>query len=148
MKPRMTAEDPELASIPTEFRENYRFLSELIDCKERNNSFKRGLRALMERSAPYLAARLNQRQVRLVRNLFKAMKHGNSDCLSPPVPAELEASIRIRDRSTWLPWEAEAIHKIDLWRGDVSCITRRLARNRRIPECRPAAARAAKNRKR
>ncbi len=144
MKPQRTAEDPELASIPTEFRENYRFLSELIDCRERNNSFKRGLRALIERNASYLATRrLNQRQMKLVKAFFKALRHRNPDCFSPPVPAELEASIRIRDKPTWLPWEAEAIQKIERWRGDISCIRRHLARNSRMPKGRPAAPRAA-----
>jgi hypothetical protein len=142
MKPQRTAEDPELQSIPTEFRENYRFLSELIDCREWNNSFKRGLKALIERNAPYLTTgRLNQRQTKLVKSFFKALRHRTPDCFSPPVPAELEASIRIRDKSTWLPWEAEAIQKIELWRGDISCIRRHLARNCRIPKGRPTATR-------
>ena len=43
---------------------------------------------------------------------------------SPPVPAELEASIRIKRRSVWLPWEAEAIRKIERWREDLYTITR------------------------
>jgi hypothetical protein len=142
MKPQRTTEDPELQSIPTEFRENYRFLSELIDCKEKNNSFKRGLRALIERNAPYLTAqRLNRRQMKLVKGFLKGLKHKNPDCFSPPVPAELEASLRIRDKSTWLPWEAEAIQKIELWRGDISCIRRYLARNCRMPNAQPTATR-------
>jgi hypothetical protein len=35
----------------------------------------------------------------------------------------LEASIRVKKRSTWLPWEAEAIRKIERWRGDLAFIT-------------------------
>ena len=103
MKPERTADDPELSSIPTDFRENYRFLSKLIECREKNDSFRTGLKALIERNPPHVGARLNQRQIRLVRGFLKALRQRSVDCFSPPVPAELEASIRIRDRSTWLP---------------------------------------------
>ena len=30
-----SAQDMDLSSIPAEFRENYKFLSELIECKEK-----------------------------------------------------------------------------------------------------------------
>lgn len=36
--------------------------------------------------------------------------------LTSPVPHDLEASIRKKTTDKWLPWEREAIDKVDAWR--------------------------------
>ena len=38
MKLDKTAQEVDLASIPEEFRENYKFLCELINCRQKNNN--------------------------------------------------------------------------------------------------------------
>jgi hypothetical protein len=129
MTPDKTAHDPYLASIPREFRENYRFLCELITCKEKNDSAWKGLEALSKKMAIDLKGRLSRRQIKILNDFRSAMEIDGPDCFSVPVPPELEASIRIRKRATWLPWEAEAIQKIERWRGDVSLMSRNLTLN-------------------
>ena len=37
-----SAQDMDLSSIPAEFRENYKFLSELIDVKRRTTQLQKG----------------------------------------------------------------------------------------------------------
>ncbi len=127
MKPDQTAPDTDLSSIPGEFRENYRFLCELINCRDKNDAATRTLQVLADKCPVEIKGRLNRRQSRIFTEFLTSREAPDPDSMTAPVPAELEASIRVRRRSTWLPWEAEAIHKIELWRQDVACITGFLA---------------------
>ncbi|HMK33635.1 MAG TPA: hypothetical protein VK463_01115 [Desulfomonilaceae bacterium] len=123
MKPDKTAQDVDLSSIPGEFRENYRFLTELINCKGKNSSATEELENLMDERLSQLRGQLNRRQLKILNQFLRYAKDPDPELLCPPVPAELEASIRIKKRTIWLPWEAEAIRKIERWRSDISCMT-------------------------
>jgi hypothetical protein len=68
-----------------------------------------------------LRGKLNRRQLKILNDYMEQLQE--AEMFSAPVPAELEASIRIKKRSSWLPWEAEAIRKIERWRNDLSSIT-------------------------
>ncbi len=116
------AQDLDLSSVAGEFRENYRFLTELINCKDKNNSATKELESLVEKRLYRIRGKLNRRQLRILNQFLKTETDEDRECLCPPVPAELEASIRVKRRSGWLPWEAEAIRKIERWRSDVLCI--------------------------
>jgi len=124
MKLDKTAQDNELSSIPAEFRENYRFLSELINCRDKNDSAANELEDLVEKRLCRIRGKLNRRQIKLLNDFMNRIKDDDPECFFPPVPAELEAAIRIKRRSIWLPWEAEAIRKIERWREDLNTITR------------------------
>lgn len=123
MKADKTAQGTDPSSIPGEFRENYRFLTELIDCEEKNNSASKTLEDLVKRRLNSLAGKLNRRQIKILNDFLKTLQDRELEPIGPPVPSELEASIRVKKRSTWLPWEAEAIRKIERWRGDLAFIT-------------------------
>jgi hypothetical protein len=123
MKADKTAQDTDLSSIPGEFRENYRFLSELINCKHKNNSAAQCLQDVLEPRLCHMRGKLNRRQIKILNLFVKDLENSEPESMTPPVPAELEAAIRVKRRSTWLPWEAEAIRKIELWRGDLLCIS-------------------------
>lgn len=123
MKADKTAQDTDLSSIPGEFRENYRFLSELINCKHKNNSAAQCLEKVLEPRLCHIRGKLNRRQIRILNLFVKDLENNEPESLIPPVPAELEAAILVRKRSTWLPWEAEAIRKIERWREDLLCIS-------------------------
>lgn len=124
-----SAQEIDLSSIPGEFRENYRFLNELISCKEKNISAAKCLDQFLDERLSALRGKLNRRQIKIIKDYLTycddVEDYGEYDeqMPEPPVPVELEASIRIRKRSTWLPWEAEAIRKIDRWRADLKLIT-------------------------
>jgi hypothetical protein len=119
MKADKTAQGIDASSIPGEFRENYRFLSELINCEEKNTIATNRLHQLATSRFDPAVAALNRRQLKILKCCMMTLEDEDSEPMSAPVPAELEASIRIRKRSSWLPWEAEAIRKIERWRGDV-----------------------------
>jgi hypothetical protein len=123
MKADRSAPDTNLSSIPGEFRENYRFLTELISCKDKNSVAAGELENLVEEHLCRIRGQLNRRQLKILNQFFKQAKNDDPELLSPPVPAELEASIRIKKRTTWLPWEVEAIRKIERWRTDILSIT-------------------------
>lgn len=126
MKLEKTARESQSSNIPGEFKENYRFLCELISCEESNNRASMALQGLDDACIEELRNRLNRRQVKIARDFVRDCLDEDPETFPPPVPAELEASIRIRHRASWLPWEAEAIRKIERWRKDLSCIAAQL----------------------
>ena len=131
MKVDKNAQEVDLASIPAEFRENYKFLCELINCRQKNNSITKRLEEVAENRLSNLRGKLSRRQLSILTRFLKGFDLEESECLGPPVPPELEASLRLRKRSTWLPWEAEAIRKIERWRADLSYIVQNWGENLR-----------------
>jgi hypothetical protein len=129
MKLDKTAQELDLASIPAEFRENYKFLCELINCRQKNSVVTERFELVIENRLCNLRGKLNRRQLGILTRFLKVYQADEPECLVPPVPPELEASLRLRKRSTWLPWEAEAIRKIERWRADISCIIQRWGEN-------------------
>lgn len=122
MKLDKTAQELDLASIPAEFRENYKFLCELINCRQKNNNVTEPLELIIENRLCNLRGKLNRRQLGILTRFLNGRQSDEPERFIPPVPPELEASLRLRKRSTWLPWEAEAVRKIERWRADISCI--------------------------
>ncbi len=116
------AHDIDLCTIPGEFRENYRFLSELIRCRDKNHALVKRLSSIGDVRLAALHRNLNKREAKILKDFIAALHEEDPDYSPAPVPEELEASIRIRKRSTWLPWEAEAIRKIEKWREDLIAI--------------------------
>jgi hypothetical protein len=55
---------------------------------------------------------------RLVKSIFQRF----SSILTPPIPPDLEQSIRNKDEGNWLPWEKEVIEKIGQWRDEIAKI--------------------------
>ncbi len=129
MKLDKSAQELDLTSIPAEFRENYRFLCELINCRQKNSTVTDRLEQIMENRLCNLRGKLNRRQLGILTRFLRGSEADESECLMPPVPPELEASLRLRKRSTWLPWEAEAMRKIERWRADIACIVQSWGEN-------------------
>lgn len=99
----------------SDFNGNYKYLKKLLqDLKgENSDSIKKELFGDAEPDKPITKKDMKQ--------LFKCLRkiEGHYEELSnPPIPKELEKSIRKRLESDWLPWEQEAIQKIDVWRNE------------------------------
>jgi hypothetical protein len=65
---------------------------------------------------------LSRKQVTERNHLVKSIFQRFSDILTPPVPCDLEQSIRSKDEGNWLPWEKEVIEKIGQWRDEIAMI--------------------------
>lgn len=121
-----TARETDLCALPGEFRENYLFLRELINCENQNNTLMADLEKLAQTPIAGLRGKLTRRQMDIIEDYLEILDQNEYEPFSPPVPPELEASIRVRRRTSWLPWEAEAIQKIKRWRTDVRSIVGQL----------------------
>ncbi|MBM3298532.1 MAG: hypothetical protein FJY85_01090 [Deltaproteobacteria bacterium] len=119
MKGDKSAQDIHESRMSGDFDQNYRFLSELIHCKDKNNASAKSLEEMADRMLSQIRGKLNRRQIAILNRYLKVVQEEDRENIIAPVPPELEASIRVRKRATWLPWEAEAIRKIDRWRSDI-----------------------------
>ena len=99
-----------------DFNENYLYLKKLIqDLKHENGpSVKRELFGEEERERT-----LSKKQMKQLFRFLRKIEHHYEECCTPPIPEELEKSIRAKDSSRWLPWELEAIEKVDTWREEL-----------------------------
>lgn len=99
-----------------DFNQNHRCLKKLIqELKAENDVSVR--REIFGEDAQ--SKHLTKKQMKqLFRFLRKVEKH-YEECCEPPIPKELEESIRRRESSEWLPWEMEALEKVEAWREDL-----------------------------
>jgi hypothetical protein len=97
-----------------DFDHNYQHLKKLIqDLKIENDaSVKQELFGETESERMLTKKQMKQ----LFRFLRKVETH-YKECCEPPIPDELEQSIRAKNPCEWLPWESEAIEKVDSWRS-------------------------------
>jgi len=96
-----------------DFNRNYKYLKKLIqDLKvENSNSLRKELFGEEERNRI-----LTKKQMKELFKFLRKVEHHYEQCCNPPIPEELERSIRGKDSAGWLPWEMEAIGKVDAWR--------------------------------
>ncbi len=59
---------------------------------------------------------LTKKEILEMARVLRRIEIQYSEYSKPPIPKALETSIRRRNDSDWLPWELEAIEKIDNWR--------------------------------
>jgi len=99
-----------------DFNQNYLYLKKLIqDLKvENSTSVRKEIFGEDERDFT-----LTKKQMKQLFRFLRKIEHHYEECCSPPIPEELENSIRKRDSSQWLPWELEAIEKVDVWREEL-----------------------------
>jgi hypothetical protein len=119
------------SSTPSYSGANYDYLKEIVKLAKKNGWDMHAL-GLVPRDFPSnLAAPVSKREYqernRLLKNILKRFDR----LLTPPVPPDLERSIRNRKEDRWLPYEAEAIEKIEAWREQVIKVKPELLRELR-----------------
>ena len=99
-----------------DFDRNYQYLKKLIHALKIQNdtSVRRELFGDDES-----AKSLTKKEMKQLFRFLRRIEHHYETCRTAPVPEELELAIRSKDRSEWLPWEEEAIHKADVWRREL-----------------------------
>jgi hypothetical protein len=96
-----------------DFSRNYKYLKKLIEELKTEDSASVRKELFGEDESQRT---LNKKQMKQVFRFLRKIEHHYEECCTPPIPEELENSIRKKDSSAWLPWELEAIEKIDTWR--------------------------------
>jgi hypothetical protein len=107
-----------------DFNQNYRYLKKLIHALkiENEGSVRREIFGQEQRTRA-----LTKKEMKQLFRYLRTIEHTYEECLTPPIPEELEHCIRNKDDSAWLPWEMEAIEKVDCWRAELEA-RRRTAR--------------------
>jgi hypothetical protein len=96
-----------------DFNQNYKYLKMLIqELKAENGSLLR-----KEIFGEESQAKLTKKQMKQLFRFLRKVENHYDACCTPPIPEELEQGIRSKDPSNWLPWEQEAIQKVDIWRA-------------------------------
>jgi hypothetical protein len=97
-----------------DFNQNYKYLKKLIqDLKVENGSSLRKELFGEDESG----RTLSKREMKALFRFLRKIESHYEECCTPPIPEELEQSIRQKAKAAWLPWESEAIHKVDEWRS-------------------------------
>jgi DNA repair exonuclease SbcCD ATPase subunit len=99
-----------------DFDEHYHFVKKLIqELKGADHaSLRKEIFGEDERNR-----NLTKKEIKELARALRKIEHQYEECCNPPVPAELESFIRSRSVSDWLPYEQEAIEKVDAWRADI-----------------------------
>ncbi len=64
--------------------------------------------------------KLTKTRMKQMATSLRKIKRQYDQCSEPaPIPDELAADIRSRETDVWLPWEIEAMEKLEVWRDDL-----------------------------
>jgi hypothetical protein len=103
------------------FSTQYERIKAIIAIAKKNGWEIEGL-GLIPKILPIEAATLTNKQIRQRDKLIKSILEKYSRALTPPVPSDLEKTIRSKTVQDQLPWEKEVLEKMDCWRNDVAAI--------------------------
>ncbi len=99
-----------------DFTENYRNLRKMIQALKKENGQLVGKEIFGDQGEqPALTKSDMQRLFKMLRRI----ENQYEKCCNPPIPEALEKSIRTKGSDEWLPWELEAIEKMDTWRSEL-----------------------------
>jgi uncharacterized protein YdeI (YjbR/CyaY-like superfamily) len=113
-----SAVDTSAGTIPVsqDFETNYNYLKALLKAlKSQNNATVRKA-VFGDSQAP---GKMTKKQMKQLATFLRKVEHQYEEASEPPIPDELEAAIRDKESSDWLPWELEAIEKQDAWREEL-----------------------------
>lgn len=99
-----------------DFNQNYLYLKRLIEELETENRATVRERIFGGREC---GRNLSKREMKQLFRFLRKIETHYEECRTPPIPTELEKSIRSREAVEWLPWEQEAIEKVDGWRAQL-----------------------------
>jgi hypothetical protein len=111
---------------PGDFMKNYKSLKQLI-----NKALKEGvpledLHLVPRRGARKEIKQLSKEDLLRLLHTIRRIKNRYQRLLQPPVPKELERDILAKPPHQRLPWEEEALEKINRWRRDVKQVRSRV----------------------
>lgn len=99
-----------------DFNQNYRYLKKLIQELKTEDSASVRKELFGEEEGE---RKLTKKQMKQLFRYLRGLEHHYEECSTPPIPEELEKSVRAKESDEWLPWELEAIEKVDAWRSEL-----------------------------
>lgn len=107
---------------PGDFKSNYRHLKKIINQALKEGTPLEELHLIPKDKTHQPTKRFDQEDLLKLLHLIRRIKTRYQRLLQPPVPRLLERDILAKDPSARLPWEQEALDKLDEWRKDVEAV--------------------------
>lgn len=104
---------------PGDFNSNYRNLKQLINKALKEGTPLEELRLIPRRGSHGRERQLSRDDLLKLLQIIRRIRTRYQRLLYPPVPKELERDVLAKAPDQRLPWEAEALEKIEQWRDDV-----------------------------
>jgi predicted nucleic acid-binding Zn-ribbon protein len=107
---------------PGDFNSNYRNLKRLINKALKEGTPLEELRLIPKNPSTAPQRQLSREDLLKLLHIIRRIKTRYQRLLQSPVPRELERDIRAKKSDLRLPWENEALEKVEKWRRDVSSV--------------------------
>jgi len=101
---------------PGDFESNYRQLKKTINTAIKNGIALDQLNLIPKNSPEKPPENLSRDDLLRLLKLIRRIKSRCESLLEPPVPPELERDILAKAQEDRLPWEIEALEKIEAWK--------------------------------
>jgi hypothetical protein len=107
---------------PGDFNSNYRNLKRIINKALKEGTSLEELKLIPKKRAGTQPRQLSREDLLKLLNIIRRIKSRYQSLLQSPVPKELERDILAKSPELRLPWEEEALEKIQEWRKDVDSV--------------------------
>jgi hypothetical protein len=107
---------------PGDFNSNYRHLKRLINKALKEGTPLEELRLIPKNPSAAPQRQLSREDLLKLLHIIRRIKTRYQRLLQSPVPRELERDIRAKTSDLRLPWEDEALEKVEQWRRDVGAV--------------------------
>ncbi|MBI4962398.1 MAG: hypothetical protein HY913_03910 [Desulfomonile tiedjei] len=104
---------------PGDFKNNYRFLKQLINKALKEGTALETLHLIPKHPPRKKPKQLSKGDLIKLLHIIRRIRTRYQRLLQPPVPRELERDILAKQPEQRLPWESEALEKLDRWKDDV-----------------------------
>ncbi len=107
---------------PGDFKSNYRYLKQLINKALKQGTPLESLSLVPRHSPPAEPRKLSREDLANLLRIIRRIRQRYQALLECPVPRELERDILMKAPQERLPWENEALEKIEAWKKDVEAV--------------------------
>jgi len=116
--------DPAAAvpELPGDFNSNYRYLKQLINKALKDGTPLETLHLIPKHPPRKKPKQLSKKDLIKLLHIIRRIRTRYQRLLQPPVPRELERDILAKKPEQRLPWELEALEKLERWREDVNSV--------------------------
>lgn len=107
---------------PGDFNSNYRNLKRIINKALKEGTSLEELKLIPKNRSGTQPRQLSREDLLNLLHTIRRIKSRCQRLLQSPVPKELERDILAKSPESRLPWEEEALEKVEQWRKDVGAV--------------------------